>query len=137
MEQVRHESLPKVQVRGGLQRLSHLHTIQCPISLCSGSLDGRATRAIKQTELDTGAIDHSTHNSAKSINLTYEVSLTDAADGWIAGHLSNQIEIESDNCSLGTDSGSGRSRFTAGVASADYNYIEVFVEDHSSRRCDG
>ena len=137
MEQVGHESLPKVQVRRGLQRLSHLQTIQCSISLRSGSLDGRPTRAIKQTELDTGAIDHSTHNSAKSINLAHEMSLTDAADGWIAGHLSNKIEIESDDCRLGTDSGRGRSRFTAGVASADYHYIEVFVEDHSSRRCDG
>src|SRR2546423_8077044 len=56
--------------------------------------------------------------------------LTNAADRWIAGHLSDQIEIDGDKGRVGAESRGRRRCFAAGMTAADYYDIKYFVEDH-------
>ena len=59
------------------------------------------------------------------------VAFGDAADGRIAGHLADQVEIESDQRRLRTDACGGGSGFAAGVAGADHNHVKLFIKAHN------
>ena len=54
----------------------------------------------------------------------------DAADGGIAGHLGNQVEVHGDDRRLEAHAGCGHGRFAAGVTCAYYGDVELFGEGH-------
>jgi hypothetical protein len=54
----------------------------------------------------------------------------DAADGWVAAHLCDQVEVESEDGRAETHAGGGHCGFAACVAGAYYDYVELFGEAH-------
>jgi hypothetical protein len=54
-----------------------------------------------------------------------------ATDGWVAGHLSNEIKIEGKKSSVRAKPGGGRRRFATCMAAPDNDNIEILVENHS------
>src|SRR5207245_2992247 len=130
-QQAGDEALSQAKVRCALQSSSHFYAIESSISLGPRRLDRRSARAIQQTKLNPRTVDYAPHDPAESIDFANQVSLADAADGWIAGHLSNEIEIESKQGCVRANPRRGRGRLAAGVAPADNNYLEEFIEDHS------
>jgi hypothetical protein len=98
--------------------------------LRSWRLDRRSARTIKQSELNSGAIYDAPHNPAERIDLPHQVSFRDSPDSGIAGHLPDQIEVQSDQSGFGAEACGGRRRFTARVAGANHDYIEYLVKRH-------
>ena len=58
------------------------------------------------------------------------MALGDAADGGIAGHLRDQVEVQGEERGAQAHAGRGDGGFAAGVSGADDGYVEVFCEAH-------
>ena len=64
------------------------------VTLGAWGPDSRATGSVQQTELDADRVGDFTHDSAQGVNLTYKVAFRDAANCRVAGHLSDQIDVQ-------------------------------------------
>jgi hypothetical protein len=58
------------------------------------------------------------------------VTLGNAANGWIAGHLGNQVQVHGDDRRLEAHSRGRHRCLTTGMSSAYYGYIELFSKTH-------
>ncbi len=56
-------------------------------------LHGRAPARVEHAELDHRGIDELAHLAAQRVDLAHEVSLGNPADGGIAGHLADAVEV--------------------------------------------
>ena len=72
-----------------------LHPFFVPlfVSLSSWRLDGRSFFRIEHPKLNTGVVDRFAHETAESIDLTYDMALADTADGRVAAHLTDSREV--------------------------------------------
>src|SRR5207244_2444670 len=64
------------------------------------------------------------HQTIESVDLTNQMALTEAADGWIAGHCAHRGEPVGQQRGAGTHPRRCRRRFTAGMAATDHNDVE-------------
>jgi hypothetical protein len=122
--------LPQVQIGSGFERTAHLGAVSHPIRLRSWRLDRRSARTIEQSKLNSGAIDDAAHNSAERIDLPHQVSFRDSTNSGIAGHLTDEIQVQRNQSGFGAETCSGRRRLTAGMAGADHDYIEYLIKRH-------
>ena len=60
------------------------------------------------------------------------MALGDAADGGVAGHLRDEVEIEGENGGAEAHARGGHRGFAACVAGAYDYYVELFGEAHTS-----
>jgi hypothetical protein len=98
------------------------------VALGAGRPDGGAARGVQEAELDADGIGDLAHDAAESIDFANEVSLRNTADGGIAGHLGNEIDVQREKGGLQAHAGGSHRGLTSGVTGADHNYVEVFVE---------
>ncbi len=63
------------------------------------------------------------------------MALADAADGWVARHLSQGLEGVGQEQRLGPQPRSGERRLRACVATADHDDVETIREIHRLRAC--
>ncbi len=90
-----------------------------------GRPDGGALGAIEHAELDRRAIGRPPHDTAEGVDLADHGALRDPADGRIAGHLTDGVEVGGKEENLRTQPSRHDGRFGAGVAGADNNQIVV------------
>jgi hypothetical protein len=129
-DEINNFSLPEMQIRSRFERLPHLAAISQTIGLCAWRLHCGTTRTIQQAKLNARPINHTPHDSAKRIDLSHEMTFGNSADSRITRHLSNEIQIERDEPSLGAESRGRRRGFAPGVAGANHDYIETLVKRH-------
>jgi hypothetical protein len=95
-------------------------------------LYGRAFSGIQASELNAALINRTTHLSTKGINLAHKMSLADAADRWIAGHLADVVQIDRENQGAAAQTGSSQSGFDTGVTSTNYDNVKASVHNLSA-----
>ena len=66
------------------------------VRLGSGRLHRRTLAAVENPELDHGLIDQASHSTAERIDLPHQISLGQSTDGRITGHLSDAVQVLSD-----------------------------------------
>src|SRR5262249_37900294 len=93
-DQLRHLSLFDLQIRLALQDFAHLETVLLLVALGARRPDGRPARGVKQTKLDSDCICDFAHDSAQGIHFPDQMTLGDPADGRIAGHLGDQVNVQ-------------------------------------------
>jgi len=76
------------------------------------------------------------HRTAQGIDLLDEVALADAADGRIAAHLSQSLDVVREQQRLPAHTCGGQRGLGAGMASADHDDLECFVETHQADSTD-
>jgi hypothetical protein len=116
------------QIRLGLQDLSHLQAIGLLVTLGAWRPHGWTSGGVEQAELDADGVGDFAHDAAQGIYFADQVSLGDAADGWIAGHLGNEIDVQGIERRPQAHTGSGHGGFAAGMSGADDDYFELFGE---------
>ncbi len=94
--------------------------------------DGRAARSIQQAELDADRVGDFAHDAAEGVDFADQMSLGDAADGGIAGHLRDQVDVQRVERGLQAHAGRGHGGFASGMSGADHDYVELFGELHGS-----
>ncbi len=118
-----------------IQKMAHHLMIDAAIALGPGGAHGRTLAPVQQPVLQCRAIRSPSHQAAQRIHLMDQVALADAADGGIAGHLRNGIEVLRDQPHARTPTGRGPGRLTAGMARThddDIHLVGVFHVKHRS-----
>jgi hypothetical protein len=83
--------------------------------------------------LDARAVDDTTYNAAKGVNLADDVAFRDTADGRVAGHLSDQVEIDGNDSGLTPKARSGRGCLASRMAGTYHDHIKRLVEHLSNK----
>ena len=126
--QLRHFGLLDVQIGLRLQHLAHLQAVLLLVALRARRPDGRAARGVEQAKLDADRVGDFAHDAAEGVDFADEVSLGDAADGGIAGHLRDEIDVEREERGLQAHARRGHRGFAAGMTGADHNNVVGFGE---------
>ncbi len=122
--------LADVQAGLRFEDFAHLHAVELLVALGARAPDGRAARGVEQAELDADGVGHLAHDAAQRVDFADQVALGHAADGRIAAHLRNQVEIHGDERGLEAHARGGHGRLAAGVSGAHYDHIVLFGESH-------
>jgi hypothetical protein len=93
-DEARGEPLPHLEVRDVLHRVFHRRAVAGAVALRAGRAHGRTARGVQRLELDRRAIRDGAHGAAERVDLANEVSLRGAADGGIARHLPDRVEVQ-------------------------------------------
>jgi hypothetical protein len=91
-----------MKIGSGFQSPAHFAPVSQTVRLGAWRLHRRTSGTIQQAKLNAGAIDHAAHNSAKRINLAYEVAFRNPADRRVAGHLTDEIQVKCNQSGFST-----------------------------------
>ena len=97
------------------------------IGLRPGSPYGRAFFGIEQPELNPGIINRSTHLAAERVDLFNQVAFADSANGRIARHLADMIEIECQHESAASHACRGQTCFDSGMPGTNDDDVKSSV----------
>ena len=119
-------------VEAGLrfENLAHLDAIELLVALGARAPDGGAARGVEQAELDADSVGDFAHDAAERVDFAHEMALGDAADGGIAAHLRDEVEVHGDERGLEAHARGGHGGLAAGVAGADDDDVVLFGESH-------
>ena len=101
------------------------------MSACAlGAVHGGAFAAIEHAELDAGGVDGAAHRAAQGVDFADDLPFGHAADGRIAAHLADGIEVGGQQCGLGADACRGQGRLGARMSAADDQNVVIVESAH-------
>src|SRR6266566_2232252 len=101
-EQICDHALRELELRELLEQVADGAAIERAIALSARSPHSGALRAIQHAELDRGAIGGTAHQAAQGIDFADDGTLSNAADGRVAGHLADRVQDGCEAKRLGT-----------------------------------
>jgi hypothetical protein len=104
--------------------------IKDPIRLRARGPDRWAFARIEDAELDAGLVGRCCHRTAERIDLLDQMSLANAADRWIAGHLTQRFEAMGQQERGRTHTGGGKRSLGTRMPSAHDQHIKMTGEIH-------
>src|SRR5271163_3508991 len=120
--------LAHLQVGGALEHALTARAVGGLVGLRAAGANGRALARIQKSKLDSSLVGRQAHLAAKGVDLADQVTLADAADGRVAGHLADVIEVESEHQRARAHPGRRERGFDSGVAGADNDDVVVHGE---------
>ena len=114
----------------GLEDFAHFYAVKLLVALGAGGPDGGAAGGVEQAELDADGVGDLAHDAAEGVDFADQMALGDAADGGVAAHLGDEVEVHGDEGGFEAHARGGHGGFAAGVAGADYGYIVLFGKCH-------
>ena len=124
-DQLSYGILPETEVLGILENMApHLGEAHA-IALRTRAPHGRTFRAVEHAELDGRAVRHNSHHSAESIYFPDNLTFGYTADGRIATHLGNFIQIDGNQKGTRPQTCRRRGSLTSGVTGTHYYHIVV------------
>lgn len=112
-------------------RLLYSVAKELAVNLGAGTLDRWSLRAIKDPELDAGSIRGSTHQPVEGIDFTHQMTLPEATDGGVAGHLTHRRDTVRDERRSRAHAGCDSRGLASSMAPADDNHIVSAARAHS------
>ena len=113
-----------------LEHFAHFYAVLLLVALRAGRPDGRAARSVEQAELDADGVGDFAHDAAEGVDFAHKMALGDAADGRIAGHLRDEIEVQREEGGAQAHARGGDGGFAAGMSGSDDDDIVLFGEGH-------
>jgi hypothetical protein len=107
-----------------LEELAHRAPIQPSIALGARRPNRRTLAAVQHPELQSRQVRRARHDSAQCVDFAYDSAFRNAADCWIARHVTNRVERA---CHEANACPTSRRRYRclgACVTSADHNYVK-------------
>ena len=124
-DKIFNRSLFDLKIRCVFQDIFHLSLIGEFIGLRARGPNGRAFCGVKHAKMNSSAICHLSHDSAKGIDLTDNMSLCGSPDGGVTAHFSDGVEIHGEQEGMRAHTGSSMRSFAAGMSSTNNNHIKV------------
>jgi hypothetical protein len=115
-----------------LQRLAHRPFVEHAVGLGAGGAHRRALAGVEDTEMDAGAVGRMRHQAAERVDLLDQMALADAADGGIAGHLAQGLDVLGQQQGAASHARSRQRRLGAGMAAADDDDVKVLLIGHGT-----
>jgi len=116
--------LEQPQVRLVFQARTDGGLVQNTVGLGARGAHCRAFRGIQDAELDAGLVGGDGHRAAHGIDFLDQVALADAADGRIARHLAQCLDIMREQKRLLPHAGGSEGRLGTGVTTTDNDDVE-------------
>ena len=118
-----------IQARLLFNRFLHGEPVPLLVGLGTRAVNSRALAPVQGAELDAGPVDDLRHLAAKRVDLLHEVPLGQAADGRVAGHERDAVEVHGEH-ERGAAHARGSQRGLApGMARADHDDVVCIVEE--------
>jgi hypothetical protein len=116
-----------LEIEPGLSfdHMLHAGPVEVSVSLSPRSPDGRTLFGVKNTELDTGSVNVSSHFAAQGIYFAHQVTLGKATDRRVAGHLSDGIQVERQQQGTTPHAGGRQGSLASGMTSTDHDDIVI------------
>ena len=131
LENIGHVALMNVDARHLLELALHPELVGLLVALGAGRAHRRTLGGIEHPKLDSGGIGVERHRATQRIDLPDHVAFGQSADGRVAGHLANGVEILGQHRHLGAETRGRHRSLVSGMAGADHNYIVGFrVTEH-------
>jgi hypothetical protein len=96
--------------------------------LGAGRPDGGASGGVEEAELDAAGVGYFAHDAAEGVDFADEMTFGYAADGGVAGHLGDEVEVEGEEGGAEAHARGGCGGFAARVACAYDEDVERFRE---------
>ena len=119
-------ALVDVEVGGVLEQPLHAELVGLLVGLGARRADAGALVGIEHAELDAGGVGVEAHETTEGVDFPDDVSFGESADGGVAGHLGDGVEIlgeEGDGAAHASGGGGG---FNAGVTGTDDDDVVGF-----------
>ncbi|MNS59720.1 hypothetical protein D3C72_926850 [compost metagenome] len=125
---VQDQGLGRAGHQGQIRRLGQfgLHglAVETTVDLAARAAHGGALGAVQQAELDARDIGQTAHDAVQSVDLAHQMALAQAADGRVAAHLANGLELLRQQQGAGARARRRGRSFAAGVTAADDDDVE-------------
>ena len=108
------------EVGDGLELFAHLYAVEGFVALGAGAPDGGAAGGVEEAELDAAGVGDFAHDAAEGVDFADEMALGDAADGGVAGHLRDEVEVQREEGRAQAHACGRGCGFATGVAGADH-----------------
>ena len=120
-----------MQVGLVLEHVADGGLVQGAVRLGAGGAHGRALAGVEHPELDARVIRGQTHGAAQRVDLLDQVALADTADGGVAGHLAEGLDVVRQQQGITPHARRGEGRLGARMAAADHDDVEVLGVFHA------
>ncbi len=117
----------EVEIVGLFDNVFHEELIGFFVGLCAWRMHRGAFTAVEHAEVDAGGVDGFSHFSAEGVDFADDLSFGDSADGWVAAHRADHIDIHGEHGGFGAQAGGGECGFDTSVAAADNENVEIVV----------
>jgi hypothetical protein len=87
--------LSEVEVGRCLEHRLHAELVSLLVGLSAEGLDGGALGGVEHADVGVGGVGVASHFAAEGVNLADEVAFRWSADGAVAGHEGNSVEVGS------------------------------------------
>src|SRR5581483_8184573 len=88
-----HAALTQGEARTIFQNPLHPLTVECLVGLCARCANRWPLLGVEDSKLNSGLVDRKPHLAAERVDFLHQVALADAANGGIARHLADVIQI--------------------------------------------
>ncbi len=117
------QRLLEVEVGLSLQDVLHGGAVEPLVALGPGRLHGRPLAGVQHADLDEGLVGDLAHLAAEGVDLADEVALGRAADGGVAGHEGDVLQVHAEEEGPAPHAGGRQRCLAAGVAGADHDDV--------------
>ena len=114
------------------QQLLDRGTIQGTVGLSPRPPHGGTLTAVEHTKLDAGAVGRARHDAVQGVDLTHQVTPTQAADRRVARHDPHGRKFVRQKDRARAQACARRRRLTACVAAADDHHVALVIAAHGS-----
>ena len=104
--------------------------VELAIGLRPRRADRRTLARVQGAKLDAGLVGRERHGTAERIDLLDQMPLADPADGGIAAHLPERLDVVGDQERAPPHAGGRERGLGAGMAAADHDHVMVRCEAH-------
>jgi len=132
-QQVVHRLLEQIEIGLVFEPLADRLLVQHAVGLGTGGPHRRPLAGIEDAELDARLVGGQGHGATQGIHFLDQMAFADAADGWVAGHLPQRLDVVREQEGP-TAHACGRERgFGAGMAAAYDDDIETGGIKHGDK----
>jgi hypothetical protein len=122
--------LADVEAGLGLEEFAHFDAIELFIALGAGAPDGGTAGGVQEPKLNAYSVGDLAHDAAECVDFADKMALGDSADGGVAAHLGDEVEVHGDEGGLESHARGGHGGLASGVACADHGDVVLFGESH-------
>ena len=123
--EVVHRLLEQPKVGLILQAAPDGRLVEDAVGLGPRGAHGGPLGCVEDPELDARLVGGGRHGTAERVDLLDQVPLADAADGRIAAHLAQRLDVVREQQRGAAHARAGQRRLGAGVAATDHDHVEL------------
>ncbi len=124
--------LEEPQVRLRLESPAHGALVELAVGLRAGRAHRRSLARIEGAQLDACRVRGQRHDAAERVDFLDQMTLADAADGRIAAHLAESLDVVREQERAAAHAGGRQRRLGAGMPASHHDHVELGLKAHHS-----